>query len=128
MSIDPDVATTDQPYVFTNDDPLNSEDPLGSSSKGAKAAALVAATLINVIALAPIHPATNRGVEAVTEKKVVPGPPEQVRENPDPTEVEITPKETKAVRIVVIVGAAVTFFKAAGSDIFGWSEVIAGAS
>jgi hypothetical protein len=31
MSIDPDVATTDQPYVFTNDNPLNSTDPLGMS-------------------------------------------------------------------------------------------------
>ncbi|MGD0852979.1 MAG: RHS repeat-associated core domain-containing protein [Acidimicrobiales bacterium] len=29
ISIDPDVTTTDQPYVFTNDNPLNSEDPLG---------------------------------------------------------------------------------------------------
>jgi hypothetical protein len=29
MSIDPDVATTDQPYVFTDDDPLNGTDPLG---------------------------------------------------------------------------------------------------
>ena len=29
LSVDPDVATTDQPYVFTNDDPLNAEDPLG---------------------------------------------------------------------------------------------------
>jgi hypothetical protein len=29
MSIDPDVATTDQPYLFTGDDPLNAEDPLG---------------------------------------------------------------------------------------------------
>jgi RHS repeat-associated protein len=29
LSIDPNVATTDQPYVFTNDDPLNAEDPLG---------------------------------------------------------------------------------------------------
>jgi len=29
ISIDPDVAQTDQPYVFTNDDPLNAEDPLG---------------------------------------------------------------------------------------------------
>jgi hypothetical protein len=29
ISIDPDVADTDQPYVFTNDNPLNSEDPLG---------------------------------------------------------------------------------------------------
>jgi hypothetical protein len=29
LSVDPNLATTDQPYVFTNDDPLNSEDPLG---------------------------------------------------------------------------------------------------
>jgi hypothetical protein len=29
LSVDPDVATTDQPYVFTNDDPLNGADPLG---------------------------------------------------------------------------------------------------
>ncbi len=29
MSVDPDIATTDQPYLFTNDDPLNAEDPLG---------------------------------------------------------------------------------------------------
>ena len=31
LSIDPVVAQTDQPYVFTNDDPLNAEDPLGLS-------------------------------------------------------------------------------------------------
>jgi hypothetical protein len=29
LSIDPLVATTGQPYVFVNDDPLNAEDPLG---------------------------------------------------------------------------------------------------
>ena len=29
MSIDPEIATTNQPYVFTNDNPLNSVDPLG---------------------------------------------------------------------------------------------------
>jgi RHS repeat-associated protein len=29
LSIDPKVATTNQPYVFTNDNPLNSTDPLG---------------------------------------------------------------------------------------------------
>jgi hypothetical protein len=29
LSIDPDVAMTDQPYAFTNDSPLNAEDPLG---------------------------------------------------------------------------------------------------
>jgi RHS repeat-associated protein len=34
LSIDPDVATTDQPYVFTNDDPLNAEDPEGLSDLG----------------------------------------------------------------------------------------------
>jgi hypothetical protein len=27
LSIDPDVATTDQPYVFTSDEPLNAADP-----------------------------------------------------------------------------------------------------
>jgi hypothetical protein len=31
LSVDPDVQTTDEPYVFTNDDPLNVEDPLGLS-------------------------------------------------------------------------------------------------
>jgi hypothetical protein len=36
LSIDPDVAQTDQPYVFTNDDPLNAEDPLGLGNKQAK--------------------------------------------------------------------------------------------
>lgn len=34
MSIDPEVATTGQPYVFTNDNPLNQEDPLGDGSLG----------------------------------------------------------------------------------------------
>jgi hypothetical protein len=29
LSVDPDVTTTDKPYVFTNDDPLNVEDPNG---------------------------------------------------------------------------------------------------
>ena len=29
MSIDPEVATTDQSFVYTNDDPLNQTDPLG---------------------------------------------------------------------------------------------------
>jgi hypothetical protein len=33
LSIDPDVTTTDQPYVFTNDDPLNYDDPLGLKDK-----------------------------------------------------------------------------------------------
>ena len=29
LTIDPDVASTGQPFVFTNDDPLNATDPLG---------------------------------------------------------------------------------------------------
>ncbi len=29
LSVDPDVATTGQPYAFTGDDPLNATDPLG---------------------------------------------------------------------------------------------------
>ncbi len=29
LSIDPDVESTDQPYVFVGDDPLNADDPLG---------------------------------------------------------------------------------------------------
>jgi RHS repeat-associated protein len=32
LSIDPDVAMTIQPYVFTNDDPLNEADPLGAAA------------------------------------------------------------------------------------------------
>lgn len=35
LSVDPDVAATGQPYVFTNDDPLNDEDPLGTDIEGA---------------------------------------------------------------------------------------------
>jgi len=31
LSIDPEVAETAQPYVFTNDDPLNAEDPSGNA-------------------------------------------------------------------------------------------------
>jgi hypothetical protein len=34
LSIDPYVASTDQTYVFTNDDPLNAEAPLGEIPLG----------------------------------------------------------------------------------------------
>jgi hypothetical protein len=34
LSIDPDVASTNQPYAFTNDDPLNAVDPLGLETVG----------------------------------------------------------------------------------------------
>ena len=33
MSIDPEIAITNQPYVFTNDNPLNLEDPVGLGNK-----------------------------------------------------------------------------------------------
>jgi hypothetical protein len=34
LSIDPNVSATDQPYAFTNDDPLNMADPLGLEEEG----------------------------------------------------------------------------------------------
>jgi hypothetical protein len=34
MSIDPKIFETSQPYVFTNDNPLNEEDPLGLAGVG----------------------------------------------------------------------------------------------
>lgn len=37
LSIDPFVAETNQPYVFTNDDPLNAEDPLGDAMSASEA-------------------------------------------------------------------------------------------
>jgi ankyrin repeat protein len=43
LSIDPDVATTDQPYVFTNDDPLNGADPLGLYNCSGKSPSHIAA-------------------------------------------------------------------------------------
>jgi uncharacterized protein RhaS with RHS repeats len=45
LSIDPDVADTDEPYLYTGDDPLNSSDPLGllPSTGGVETDAQVAA-------------------------------------------------------------------------------------
>jgi hypothetical protein len=34
LSVDPMISQTDQPYVFTNDSPLNATDPLGLSISG----------------------------------------------------------------------------------------------
>jgi uncharacterized protein RhaS with RHS repeats len=34
LSVDPDLAETDQAYAFTGDDPLNKTDPLGLSGSG----------------------------------------------------------------------------------------------
>jgi hypothetical protein len=55
LSIDPDVASTDQPYVFTNDDPLNAEDPLGLDPKP------IASSVLNAF----------KNVPAVTTNKTV---------------------------------------------------------
>ena len=50
LSIDPNIATTDQPYVFTNDDPLNSTDPLGDDAFSRWVACLVLAVAANCFA------------------------------------------------------------------------------
>jgi hypothetical protein len=42
LAIDPEVARTDEPYVFVNDDPLNAEDPLGLNCDGAGSGAAIA--------------------------------------------------------------------------------------
>jgi hypothetical protein len=34
LSVDPEVSTTSQPYVYTNDDPLNATDSLGDDPMG----------------------------------------------------------------------------------------------
>lgn len=47
LSIDPDVQQTDQPYVFTNDNPLNAEDPTGQNL--VKAIAKVVAKVVKVV-------------------------------------------------------------------------------
>jgi hypothetical protein len=44
ISIDPAVTRTNQPYVFTNDNPLNAEDPLGLCIRDAKGDCTTAAT------------------------------------------------------------------------------------
>lgn len=72
LSIDPDVAETNQPYVFTNDDPLNAEDPLGlsgidpctntkksctSQDKKAEASLIAAAkSLVHAVSVVATHP------------------------------------------------------------------------
>jgi hypothetical protein len=72
MSIDPDVATTNQPYVFTNDDPLNSEDPLGDISSIARCIAkLSLAATVNLFA--QFHSvfgpnATSQDIKGLTEQ------------------------------------------------------------
>jgi RHS repeat-associated protein len=44
-SVDPDVGLTDQPYAFTNDEPLNTSDPFGLyASSGSGETAFVTAT------------------------------------------------------------------------------------
>jgi hypothetical protein len=54
LSIDPDVADTDQPYVFTNDDPLNAEDPVGECPLCSAADAVGRATVKTVKVVAKV--------------------------------------------------------------------------
>jgi RHS repeat-associated protein len=44
LSVDPDLAETDQAYAFTGDDPLNKTDPLGLSGSGGYDASYLKAT------------------------------------------------------------------------------------
>jgi hypothetical protein len=59
LTIDPDVADTDQPYVFTNDDPLNAEDPPGEDPA--------------LLGTVPISPSNSRcsGAGAPTEAQLI---------------------------------------------------------
>jgi hypothetical protein len=71
LSIDPDVTTTDQPYVFTNDDPLNAEDPLGDSwwnpfSWTKKDWEVTGGIVLGVVAVATGVGAVGYGLVAVT--------------------------------------------------------------
>jgi RHS repeat-associated protein len=54
MSIDPDVATTDQPYVYAGDNPLNASDPLGliplaAPPSGQESGSDAVAVILNII-------------------------------------------------------------------------------
>jgi RHS repeat-associated protein len=66
LSIDPDVATTDQPYLYTGDDPLNAEDPLGlSPATNALAAATTALEARVAAATLNADPANVAAVKAL---------------------------------------------------------------
>jgi RHS repeat-associated protein len=69
LSIDPEVAETDQPYVYTGDDPLNEEDPLGLSP-ATNALAIAESTLRadEYIAITSPTPADIAAVRALAER------------------------------------------------------------
>src|ERR1700677_4760078 len=64
LSIDPEVATTDQPYVFTNDDPLNETDPSGLKGCGLNPACYVGS------AYSKSEQAATRAVDSIENNSV----------------------------------------------------------
>jgi hypothetical protein len=65
LSIDPAVSQTNQPYVFTNDDPLNAEDPVGLlPSAGGSESNVQAASLARAYAQAQAKAAAEREAAA----------------------------------------------------------------
>jgi RHS repeat-associated protein len=66
VSVDPKVATTDQPYVFTGDDPLNSTDPLGLTLATAAQALTNALTELTIRISAAASNPTAANVAAVS--------------------------------------------------------------
>jgi RHS repeat-associated protein len=65
MSVDPDIATTNEPYLFTNDDPLNMSDPTGQWPGES-----IVHKALDVIAVVPyaayfVAYQTGRGINAV---------------------------------------------------------------
>jgi hypothetical protein len=70
LSIDPDVASTDQPYIYSGDDPLNLEDPLGLSP-ATKALSTAIVNLDARVAAAALNPdAANLAAVKALEKRV----------------------------------------------------------
>jgi hypothetical protein len=87
MSIDPDVATTNQPYLFTNDDPLNAEDPLGESAASRWIACLALALAANCFSqFGANEPKGGSGGDGVSSQDIrktqVPSPKINVQRKP----------------------------------------------
>jgi RHS repeat-associated protein len=77
LSIDPDVADTIQPYLFTGDDPLNADDPTGlllatgTTETHAETAEVAKATKVAVAAAKPIEAAVKAATVKTVTKSIV---------------------------------------------------------
>jgi hypothetical protein len=72
ISVDPDLQQTDEPYVFVNDNPLNSADPLGlkgsigSMCNGSKTCETTDRKIIQKVASTSVLKILSRAVDAVS--------------------------------------------------------------